>query len=371
MSTPDHAADGAMERLDPTGRLDHLAAQHVARYAFAAQRVAGQRVLDIACGPGYGSAMLADAGATRVLGIDRSQDAIADAQVKHARVNVEFRAHDVFTLTPSDVGEIDTIVCLETLEHVEDPERVLDVFRTLLPAGGLLVLSVPNDAALHADNPHHRWRADFATVRAWLLARFAHVACGIEAHAAGSLVLAVEDDRVPQGSIAASVRTMGELSAADAPGFVFVCSDDPARGVLRPGGAMLADGLGYVRSMQSRLDSTWRETQRLAEQAAGDASEIAALQAQLADLHQRYDALWVQLEDANTDRADAHERARRYAAERETAQRELDTLARAYEAVIDERDRLRAILQDAGGRRAQRWLARLGVVSDLRPPENP
>ena len=66
-----HLAPGAMDYNSM------LAAEHVVRYAFAAALCRGRRVLDVACGEGYGSAMLAAAGAAQVVGVDISQEAVS------------------------------------------------------------------------------------------------------------------------------------------------------------------------------------------------------------------------------------------------------------------------------------------------------
>ncbi len=337
-----HPDDGALERLDPTGRRDHIAAQHIARYAFASPYARGARVLDAACGPGYGSAMLADAGAASVLGVDYSTEAIAHAQTHHARPSVRYVQADALTLRPDEHGPFDTIVCIETLEHVNEPERLLRVLRDLLVPGGVLVLTVPNDRALHADNPHHRWRAEFDTVRTWLRERFSHTASALESHAVGSVLL----PHPCPPDLDVRVRTLDNVAPDHAPGFVFVCSDDAARAVLQPAGAMLANGLGYIRELQSNLDTAWRECERLAGQAGRDAAEIARLQGVLREEQRRYEALWEQLTESNTDRADAHERARTYAAER---------------------DELHAIVRRAGTRKAQKMLEKIGLLERLDP----
>jgi|GEM_PF-1107047 len=366
-----HAND-AVERLDPTGRTDHLSAQHVARYAFASRYVHGRRTLDGACGTGYGSAMLADAGAVHVLGIDLAPEAIEHAITHHARANTEYRTGDVLSLNPENIGRFDAIVCLETIEHLDEPQRLLDVWRTLLVPGGVLVLSVPNDQVLRASNPFHRWRAEPAEVRAWLEARFAHVVGAIEAHAVGSLVLPSPIDQTTD----VRVRTLDALTPDDAPGMVFVCTNDAASPQIQPAGVMLANGLGYVRDLNDRLDELWNESRRLIEQCAHDAKsrdEIAAaydrLRDEAAELRERCDRLWQELEASNEDRADAHERARQYAAERDAARHEawthaqtIESLQNQLETLRDDHAALTARIAQAASRPMQRWLARLGLV---------
>jgi SAM-dependent methyltransferase len=118
--------------------------EHLHRYAYAAGFAAGKRVLDAACGEGYGSAVLAHAGA-RVLGVDIADDTIAHARQRYAGVDrLEFAQGDVTCLDHLDDGGFDLIVSFETLEHVHEQQRMVAGFRRLLAPGGLLLISSPD-----------------------------------------------------------------------------------------------------------------------------------------------------------------------------------------------------------------------------------
>src|SRR5450759_894493 len=111
------------ERLNfQPGVMDYhamLAAEHASRYVFAAPLCIGKRVLDVACGEGYGAFMLARQGATEVIGVDISDEAIAIARHRFARDDVQFLIGDVLDL-PALLGEqppFDVIVSFETIEH--------------------------------------------------------------------------------------------------------------------------------------------------------------------------------------------------------------------------------------------------------------
>lgn len=123
--------------------------EHVQRYAFATGLVAGKRVLDAACGEGYGSALLARSAAA-VEGVD-----VADAAVQHARrrygsvENLEFHQADV-TKLPFPDNHFDRIVSFETLEHLEPQDAMLGEFRRVLRADGALIVSSP-DRAVYSD----------------------------------------------------------------------------------------------------------------------------------------------------------------------------------------------------------------------------
>ncbi len=123
--------------------------EHWHRYAFARSLAEGRRVLDAACGEGYGSAMLAGA-ARAVLGLDISADAIAHAQARYAGAgNLTFRVADA-TRLDLPAASIDLVVSFETLEHVDAQDALLDGFARTLTDDGLLLISSP-DKATYSD----------------------------------------------------------------------------------------------------------------------------------------------------------------------------------------------------------------------------
>lgn len=133
--------------------------EHMHRYAFAAQYASGRRVLDAASGEGYGSALLAAAGAD-VLGVDISAEAVAHAGARYAgTTGLHFQCADATLLEQLPDAGFDLIVCFETLEHVHEQERMLAGFHRLLAPDGLLLVSCP-DKRNYSDrrgyvNEHH------------------------------------------------------------------------------------------------------------------------------------------------------------------------------------------------------------------------
>jgi SAM-dependent methyltransferase len=112
------------------------------RYEFAARYVEGKRVLDIGCGEGYGSAMLAER-AAHVVGTDCSEEAIEYAAAKYRLPNLEFRCMPAEKHAFAD-GSFDVVVCLELIEHVQSYVAVMEEMHRLLKPGGILILSTPN-----------------------------------------------------------------------------------------------------------------------------------------------------------------------------------------------------------------------------------
>lgn len=119
-----------------------MQADHLARYQFAARQVHGLNVLDIACGAGYGSAMLAQAGAAHVDAVDLSAQAIAHARAHYRHDAVDFQVGDIYRFDTAT--RYDLIVSFETIEHVDDHHAALRNLARLLRPGGRLIVSSPN-----------------------------------------------------------------------------------------------------------------------------------------------------------------------------------------------------------------------------------
>jgi SAM-dependent methyltransferase len=124
--------------------------EHWHRYAVMHAVARGKRVLDAACGEGYGSALLADS-AAEVTGIDVDAAAIGHAVERYAgRRNLRFVRASCAAL-PVATGSIDLIVSFETIEHLAAQEAMLAEFRRVLARPGVLVISSPNKAIYSAE----------------------------------------------------------------------------------------------------------------------------------------------------------------------------------------------------------------------------
>jgi ubiquinone/menaquinone biosynthesis C-methylase UbiE len=132
------------ERFIP-GTRGEIWIEHWHRYHFASRWVAGKRVLDLACGEGYGSALLARR-AAHVLGVDVSRQAIDHARREYARLaNTEFKVGSC-TAIPAADASVDVAISFETLEHITEQEQFLAELARVLKADGVLVISCPNKA---------------------------------------------------------------------------------------------------------------------------------------------------------------------------------------------------------------------------------
>jgi SAM-dependent methyltransferase len=132
--------------------------RHLAVYRWIAARCDGLRVADMACGEGYGAAVLAQQAQT-VIGVDANPEAHEHAVRKYTRPGLSFARA---LIEEFDAGApYDAIVFLQTVEHIERPEPLLERFASLLSPGGLIYASTPNRLTLapagapRSDNPWH------------------------------------------------------------------------------------------------------------------------------------------------------------------------------------------------------------------------
>ena len=133
------------ERFVP-GAKGEIWIEHWHRYHFATRWVRGKGVLDVACGEGYGSALLARH-AAHVTGADLSDAAIAHAKRAYTKLaNVDFLCAPCTRLPIAD-SSIDVAVSFETIEHIGEQEAFLEELARVLKPDGALVLSCPNKLA--------------------------------------------------------------------------------------------------------------------------------------------------------------------------------------------------------------------------------
>jgi len=136
------------------GQAIHI--EHMMRYLFASQYVRDKMVLDIACGSGYGSNELLEAGARRVIGIDISVETIEYCKKTYPNTNLEFMVGGVEKI-PVANNSIDVIVSFETIEHVDEKSQK-DFFvesKRILTNDGVLIISTPNSEYYPKGNKYH------------------------------------------------------------------------------------------------------------------------------------------------------------------------------------------------------------------------
>src|SRR5215475_1492657 len=145
-----------LERMDATVELfdEKRREFHLDRYRFAATRVRGQRVLDCACGTGYGVRLLHEQGlAERVVGVDIEATSINYAWQHHGVNSAIFLCASADRLPLADAS-VDIITSFETVEHVPDDRALMKEFHRVLRPNGQLIISTPNQWPLK-DTPFH------------------------------------------------------------------------------------------------------------------------------------------------------------------------------------------------------------------------
>jgi SAM-dependent methyltransferase len=147
--------------------------RHVAVYEWIAERSEGLRVVDLACGEGYGSDLLARH-AAEVIGVDANPEAHEHARLRYRRPNLSFRRG----LVEEFDQPVDAAVFLQTIEHIQDPDSILERIAAIAP---LAYVSTPNrltlasPGATKSDNPWHIREYDATEYRALCAAHFDRV----------------------------------------------------------------------------------------------------------------------------------------------------------------------------------------------------
>ncbi len=206
--------------------------EHFARYAMALEFVAGKRVLDCACGEGYGSNLLAERAAS-VIGLDCSEQAVAHARARYQKSNLRFDVADATALTLEKCADV--VVSFETLEHLAEQDAMLAGFKRALTADGLLLLSSP-DKLNYSDIPGYSnefhvkelYRSELES----LLARhFKHVRLYAQKLKFQSLIWDVNADAARlEGVSATTLQNDGSVKAGlqDAPMYYIALASDSA-----------------------------------------------------------------------------------------------------------------------------------------------
>jgi SAM-dependent methyltransferase len=150
--------------------------RHLVVYEWIRTRIGGMRVVDMACGEGYGSDVLARSAAS-VVGVDANPEAHEHAKARYTRPGLRFERDMVQTFAEP----CDAVVFLQTIEHVEDPGELLDHFGRILDPGGVAYVSTPNvltlapEGAERSGNPWHVHEYRAEEFRALCERHFAHV----------------------------------------------------------------------------------------------------------------------------------------------------------------------------------------------------
>lgn len=126
-------------------RSDPVYQEHLLRYDWACRFIPGKKVLDAACGAGYGSKMMELAGAAEIYAVDLSEESIRNAQTDYAGERIHFMQSDIRQI-PFGNETFDAVVSFETIEHIPLGSAWVAESARVLKPGGLFLVSTPNRA---------------------------------------------------------------------------------------------------------------------------------------------------------------------------------------------------------------------------------
>ena len=316
-----------MERLDLSARPEHSTQEstiHLARYASILPFIKDKVVLDIACGEGYGSALMMRAGAKRVVGVDISAEAVAKSQKVFADSKAEYIQADATRLGELfEPGTFDVVVSIETIEHVTDDEAYLNSLKQAGKPDAVFLISCPNDHWYYpqADqtNPFHlrKYRfEEFQAVSTKVLGNNVHWGAGSAVFGFGTVPLEKEkfeplyDSWMKANQVGASFVVENDelepLAAYNSSYFVGIWNAKEFScgaayfGVGMDAYARMFDALAYdsVKSLKFALDDVTGEKEALALRCKELEQDMVKLEQELG---QELDKLGQELEQENRE----------------------------------------------------------------------
>ncbi|MDQ4018790.1 MAG: class I SAM-dependent methyltransferase [Actinomycetota bacterium] len=309
------------ERIVPDATEPGIVALHLRRYEFARPYCRGRDVLDAGCGVGWGSTLLAGAGAESVVAVDISPVAIEAARERDGAEAVDFRVGDLEDL-PLEDDSVDVVVCFEAIEHVYRPAVALDELRRVLRPDGILVISSPNRGVYPAGNPFHFHEFTTEELALELRERFAEVRVyRQQLHSATILgdmpALELDDSAV---ELPAQVRKVLGTSPGEEVYAVAIASDAPLPDLP----CMVV--LGGTSDIEDERDRTrmWQDRAIRAEVEA--AASRADMHMAMGAQREAMSRLARAEEAATASAEEAGERIRAAEAERDAAQRNFEAL---------------------------------------------
>jgi SAM-dependent methyltransferase len=261
-------AEFSGERVIP-GKVDvDLWNEHLSRYLFASRLCRFKKVIDLGCGSGYGSAELAKK-AESVVGVDLSEQAIAEAREQYPLANLQFQVGSLDQLPFADAS-FQLGVCFEVIEHLQEYRKLLSEARRVLAPGGQLVISTPNieyyaeSRKLNGPNPFHEHEFSYQEFREVLSEFFEHQTFFVQNHASGLVFLPLE------GAVGTELRLeAGSPDPEQAHFFIAVCAAKPMTGapsfVYIPTAAnVLREREHHIQRLEGELitKNEWLETSK-------------------------------------------------------------------------------------------------------------
>ena len=288
--------------------------EHWHRYCAVLPAAAGKRVLDCACGEGYGTMLIAG-NAAEVTGIDVDSAAVLHATLRYAeRPNLRFIQGSCAALPLADES-VDLVISFETIEHIAQQDAMLAEFRRVLVPEGILVISSPNKPVYSGEtgyvNEYHVRELTREELKAMLGAPFPQQAWYGQRVLAHSMLWA--ENSSPERGADLVALTVDGVQALDAPApalyFFVVCGGHGAALPRLPALSLFDDGSqslyrDYERALLAEKRAYWDviDAHKIAEERL---QEAIAVVNELASTRQREETLRGQLAEAERERARA------------------------------------------------------------------
>jgi GT2 family glycosyltransferase/SAM-dependent methyltransferase len=320
------------ERCVPWAPDVQVVYEHFHRYMWAAEIIAGRRVLDVGSGEGFGSAILADH-CTEVVGIDIDARTVDHSQLNYARPGLSFGIGTATDLSRFESGSFGAVVAFELIEHVSEQEEVLAEIARVLAQDGLLVMSTPDrrsySEATGQNNPFHVRELSLEELTALLGGQFRHHAVWGQRTITGSHIDLLSGPRADEEGgarrDASSMRSVDfylerggddwRVAPGPSPMYLLAVASNARLGEIVSLSTLADPGVALLREAERRAaESSAQLVRQLVERDAEQARRD--LSAQVRDLN-------AQVEHLRTAGADMHSRLQSKEAEADGLRSEL------------------------------------------------
>lgn len=320
-----------LERFDPATHKGRIFYEHLHRYALCREWVEGLRVLDVACGTGYGTAVLGTVAAS-VTGLDISQDSVIEARRRYGKENVQYVVGDCYAL-PFDDESFDVVVANEMIEHVEDHDGLIKEIKRVLRPNGRFLVSTPNKPVYNRYKPPNIFHISEMNINGFetlLRGHFPHVRMIATRMMLSSVSFDLERQVNGENQSSAliysaqnggnrAIRIENEPLDLNDPEYVLAaCSFEP-----------LDERFPKTSLLFSSDDDLWLEHEKVMSWASGMHDEDEILRADLAAAHMQAQEHSAQLSEAHAAHAEAEARLQQ-------AQRQISDVLAERERLLEQ-----------------------------------
>jgi GT2 family glycosyltransferase/SAM-dependent methyltransferase len=293
------------ERMVPWAPDVQVIYEHLHRYWFTAALAAGQRVLDVGSGEGYGTAILASV-ADSACGIELDETSVAHSRANYQADNLEFRVGSALDLSDFADSAFGLVVCFEVLEHIAEQEQLLDGIARVLGPDGILLCSTPERVSYSEltgqENPFHVRELTEREFRDLLGARFPTVRLWAQRTSTGSAIYPI-DAGGSRGEAVFIERDGDGWRRSDAPDpmYMIAAASSGAAADLPDLSTLVDPSRALLRSTENRLSDVYEELGELHRRAG---ARIASLEAQEREFNELLAARQAELTAARATLAD-------------------------------------------------------------------